>query len=66
MEGLITKLMNCTAEQWARLSKLASTNPPSMATCAIVFALLRARREDRKAAQRTYAEVKAITDALFY
>ena len=66
MEGLITKLMNCTAAQWANLASLASTNPPSMATCQIVFANLRARREDRKPARRTYADVKAITDQLFY
>ena len=44
VEGLISKLTGYTSQQWARLSKMASTNPPSMATCQIVFVNLRALR----------------------
>ena len=44
VEGLIGKLAGYTSQQWARLAALASTNPPSMATCQIVFVKLRARR----------------------
>ena len=69
MEGLITKLMNCTADQWSRLASMAKVNAPSMATCQIVFAnLRRARRdveEDRKAARQALANARAGIDLLF-
>ena len=67
MEGLISKLMNCTADQWANMAAMASTNPPSMATCQIVFINLRGRDVgDRQPARRTLEEMKTITDELFY
>ena len=55
METLIAMLMNYTTEQWGRLASLAECNPPSMATCHLVFANLRARRDFEDVRSRTWA-----------
>ena len=55
MDALITKLMNCTAAQWANMASMASVNTPSMATCKMVFEMLRLHESFEQVKQRTWA-----------
>ncbi len=41
VERLIEKLKDLTATQWANMARMARVNPPSMATCEMVFDTLR-------------------------